>query len=72
MSVAWPCVPPSGWWIMIREFGSAERLPFAPAASSTARHAGRLAHAQRGHVGLDELHRVVDREPGRDRRRPGC
>lgn len=23
MSVAWPCAPPSGWWIITREFGSA-------------------------------------------------
>ena len=36
MSLAWP--PPSveGWWIRIREFGSANRLPGVPAASSTA------------------------------------
>ena len=27
---------PSGWWIRIRELGSANRLPFVPAASSTA------------------------------------
>ena len=32
MSVAWPCAPPEGWWIMMREFGSAKRLPLAPAA----------------------------------------
>ena len=36
MSVACPWLPPSGWWIMMRECGSAERLPFAPAASSRA------------------------------------
>ena len=44
MSLAWmsisvacppsPCI--SGWWISTREFGSAYRLPFLPAASSTA------------------------------------
>ena len=27
-------MPASGWWIMTRAFGSAVRLPFAPAASS--------------------------------------
>ena len=32
MSVAWPWKPPDGWWIRIREFGSAERLPGAPPA----------------------------------------
>jgi hypothetical protein len=36
MSVAWPCTPPSGWWIMIRAWGSAKRLPLAPAARSQA------------------------------------
>ena len=36
MSVAWPCAPPDGWWIMTREFGSAKRLPLAPAASRNA------------------------------------
>ena len=37
MSVAWPprpCI--SGWWIRMRELGSENRLPFVPAASSTA------------------------------------
>ena len=29
------------------------------------RHARRLSHADRRHVGLDELHRVVDGEPRR-------
>ena len=36
MSVAWPCEPPEGWWIMMRAFGSAKRLPLAPAASRNA------------------------------------
>ena len=37
MSVACPASPCiSGWWITMREFGSENRLPFAPAASSTA------------------------------------
>ncbi len=33
MSAAVPCVPPDGWWIMMRECGSAERRPALPAAS---------------------------------------
>ena len=36
MSAAWPCAPPSGWWIMIRELGSEYRLPCAPEASRNA------------------------------------
>ena len=36
MSVACPCTPPSGWWIMIRACGRAKRLPRAPALSSSA------------------------------------
>ena len=36
MSVAWPCAPPSTWWIMILELGSEKRLPFSPAASRKA------------------------------------
>src|SRR5262249_16073328 len=33
MSVAWPCTPPSGWWIMMRASGAANPLPLVPAAS---------------------------------------
>jgi len=36
MSVACPRDPPLGWWIMMRALGSAMRLPFVPASSSTA------------------------------------
>ena len=36
ISVAWPWAPPEGWWIMISAWGSALRLPFAPAASRNA------------------------------------
>ena len=36
MSEAWPWNPPSGWWIITDEFGSAKRLPLAPAASRNA------------------------------------
>ena len=32
MSVDWPWKPPLGWWMRIREFGSANRLPSAPPA----------------------------------------
>ena len=61
MSVACPCTPPSGWWIMMRACGSAKRLPLAPAASSSAPMRRRLAHADGGDGRLDVLHRVVDR-----------
>src|SRR5438105_3202063 len=36
ISVACPWTPPNGSWIMIRAWGSAKRLPLAPAASSSA------------------------------------
>jgi len=36
MSVACPCTPPNGWWIRIRAWGSANRSPLVPAASSSA------------------------------------
>ena len=35
MSLDWPSKPPEGWWIRIRLFGSAIRLPGAPPASSS-------------------------------------
>ncbi len=34
MSLEAPSNPPDGWWIRIRELGSAIRLPDAPPASS--------------------------------------
>jgi len=33
ISVACPCAPPNGWWIMISAFGNAKRLPFSPAVN---------------------------------------
>src|SRR5581483_4446955 len=36
MSLACPCTPPAGWWIMMRACGSAKRFPLAPAARSQA------------------------------------
>ena len=36
MSDTWPENPPDGWWMRIVEFGSAKRLPLAPAASRNA------------------------------------
>ena len=36
MSMAVPCAPPSGWWIMMRALGIAYRLPGAPEHSSIA------------------------------------
>ena len=50
----------------MRACGRAKRLPFAPAVEQ---HGGRrrgLPDADRLHVGLDVLHRVVDREQPRD------
>jgi len=35
MSVDCPSNPAVGWWMRIRELGSAARFPFAPAASSS-------------------------------------
>ena len=32
MSAAVPWAPPEGWWIMIRAWGRALRLPLVPAA----------------------------------------
>ena len=36
MSLAWPSTPPKGWCSRMRAWGRANRLPWAPAASSTA------------------------------------
>ena len=36
MSTAWPDTPPHGWWMRMREEGSAARLPRVPQASSSA------------------------------------
>ncbi len=67
MSVDWPSKPAEGWWIRIRLLGSAERLPFVPPASSSEP----IDIATPTHivvdVGLDEVHRVVDREARVDR-----
>ena len=35
MSDAWPWKPPDGWCTMMRALGSAKRMPFSPAASSS-------------------------------------
>ena len=52
---------PDGWWIRIREFGSAQ--PLARRAGREQHRGGRggLAHADGLDVRPDELHRVVDR-----------
>ena len=65
MSDAVPCAPPDGWWIMMRECGSAERLPLRPPAS---RNDPMLAAMPMQIVftgELQELHRVVDRHARR-------
>ena len=45
MSDAWPWKPPSGWWIMTREFGSAEALALGAGRQQERAHARR--HARR-------------------------
>ena len=67
MSVAWPSKPEEGWCIRIRLLGSAERLPCAPPASSSEPIDIAMPTHIVLHVGLDEVHRVEDREPGVDR-----
>ena len=65
MSVAWPRAPPSGWWIMMREFGSASRRPFVPAARSTAAIDAAMPRQVVDTVAAHVLHRVEDREAAR-------
>jgi hypothetical protein len=48
----------------MREFGSAWRLPAVPPGQDQRAHRHRDPAADRAHVGLDEAHRVVDREAG--------
>ena len=62
MSVAWPWKPPETWWMRIFEFGRAIRLPLGSSREQQRPHAHRDPDADRLHVGLDVLHRVVDRE----------
>ena len=66
MSVAWPWKPPWGWWMRMRLLGSAERLPLRAAGQQQRAHRHRDPAHRRGDVGLDEAHRVVDRQPGVD------
>ena len=62
MSVDWPWAPPWGWWMSTRAFGSVNRMPGAPAASSTAAADAAWPDAHRRHRRAQELHRVVDGE----------
>ena len=66
MSTAWPSAPPCGWWSSTRECGSANRLPGAPASSSTAAALAAWPMTIVETARLDVLHRVVDREQRRD------
>ena len=66
MSSAVPSMPASGWWIMMRALGRAKRLPGGAGGQQHGAHRGRLADAIGGHVAVDELHRVVDRQAGAD------
>ena len=67
MSVAWPWKPAETWWIRIFEFGQRHPLALGAAGQQQRAHAHRDPDADRLHVGLDELHRVVDRQAGVDR-----
>ena len=60
-------MPADGWCIMIRAFGSAQRLPGAPDGEQELAHAGGESHGERRDVVGDQPHRVVDRQPRRDR-----
>ena len=46
--------------------GQGVALPLGAGGQQHGRHRGRLADAVGGHVAGDELHRVVDRQPGGD------
>ena len=62
MSTDWPCAPPWGWWMSTRAFGSAVRMPGAPAARSTAAAEAAWPTQVVATGGREELHRVVDGE----------
>ena len=62
MSVAWPWKPELTWWMRIFAFGQRHALALGAARQQQRAHRHRDADADRLHVGLDELHRVVDRE----------
>ena len=62
MSVTWPWKPDVGWWMRIFEFGVDHPLALGAAGQQQRPHAHRDADADRLHVGLYVLHRVVDRE----------
>src|SRR5205814_1574109 len=69
ISVAWPCTPPSGWWIMMRACGSAKRLLLAPAASSQAAMLAQPDDLARldvdiGGLALHAAERLVDHDAG--------
>ena len=64
MSVACPWKPPDTWWIRILAVRQRHALSLRARREQQRAHAHRDADADRLHVGLDELHRVVDREAG--------
>ena len=62
MSVAWPPPCPHGWWSSTRACGQGQALARRARGQQHRRRRGRLPEADRRDVGLDVLHRVVDRE----------
>jgi hypothetical protein len=67
MSEACPRVPPSGWWIMMRAWGNARRLPGEPGGQQESSHGSRQAHTNRHHFRFDVLDRVIDGHASGDR-----
>ena len=62
MSVDWPSKPAEGWWIRMRRVRQRRALALRARRQQQRAHRHRHADAHRRDVGLDELHRVVDRE----------
>ena len=62
MSVAWPPAWPQGWWSRIRACGQGQALARRAGRQQHGGGRGGLPEADRGDVGLDVLHRVVDGE----------
>ncbi len=64
MSVAWPWKPAHRLMDHHARVGQGKALALRPGRQQQRAHARRLPDAQRADVGLDELHRIVDRQAG--------